>query len=453
MDEAGARTVAAIPQAPPPPSSERERLIATLVDGREPRHFVPFRGGFLKAPEIDVPQEMLLYRVENGRLIAELEEHARAQGQDLTRLASGQETLPVQRLLHGFLVAKASDPRGPILQELGRLAQQTEPLLITADGVMVNGNRRLAAMRELHARDPVRYAGFAHIRAAVLPADAAVADVESLEAALQLAPETKLGYGWINRRLKMRRQLGEMGLPLQAMRDAYRIDDADQFDRELDELALAEAYLADFLGDPGRYSRLADAELLFVGLRQRLAVLKDPLRRVWRLAGFAMIHGRAAVEGPMDRQFPFAEPTPGQLPVLALRRFAEARELLAEGTDASDNEPLPGDVMEGLGVIFADPDRSRTVAPELYAAMEGVRAELQEQGSPQRLLKLLEKLRQSMGQVRPDRLSERQRLFLKSEIAALQAQAAVLLDEKAASGAPRSAAGLGDRLSRLIKGG
>ena len=145
--------------------------------------------------------------------------------------------------------------------------------------------------------------------------------------------------------------------------------------------------------------------------------------------------------------------SPGQLPVLALRRFAEARELLAEATDASDNEPLPGDVMDGLGVIFADPDRSRTVAPELYAAMEGVRAELQEQGSPQRLLKLLEKLRQSMGQVRPDRLSERQRLFLKSEIAALQAQAAVLLDEKAASGAPRSAAGLGDRLSRLIKGG
>ena len=159
----------------------------------------------------------------------------------------------------------------------------------------------------------------------------------------------------------------------------------------------------------------------------------------------------------MDRQFPFAEPTPGQMPVLALRRFAEARELLAEATDMPDAAPLPGDVLESLGVIFADPGHSQAVAPELYAAMESVRAEFQEQGSPQRLLKLLEKLRQSMGQVRPERLSERQRLFLKSEIAALQAQAAVLLGDEAApvqrSHASHRSEGLGDRLSRLINRG
>ncbi len=448
MADAGALKTEDIPAASAPPSADRARQIAALAKGEDAGHFVPYRGGFLQAPVIAAPQELLLYRVENGRLIAELEEHVRAQGHDLAGLAADQETLPVQRLLHGFLADKAKDPKGPILQELRRLAQQTEPLLITAEGVMVNGNRRLAAMRELLTQDPDRYAGFGRVSVAVLPPDAAAADVESVEAALQLAPETKLGYGWINRRLKIRRQRDDIGVPLPVMLEAYRMDDPAQLDRELAELALAEDYLAGFAGAPGRYSLVADAEALFVGLRARLAVLDEPLRRIWRLAGFAMISGRKAVEGPMDRQFPFAEPQPTHMPVLALRRFAEEHDLVATQDDPYETTPLPGDVADSLGVIFADPNHSSELAPELFGLIERLRSEFQEQSSPTRILKLLEKIRHSIGKVQPDKLTDRQRLALRSELAAIQAQAAVLLGDAVDAHPPARRGGLSGLLRR-----
>ena len=158
------------PSAAPIPAEDRARLIAELSSQPMARHAVPWRGGYLKAPVIVLAEGLLVYRLENGRLIAELREQSHKGGADLLASPDGQETLEVQRLLHGLLVTKAGDPQGPILQELERLGTQTEPLLITADGVVVNGNRRLASMRELLARDPARYGAFAEVAAAVLPA-------------------------------------------------------------------------------------------------------------------------------------------------------------------------------------------------------------------------------------------------------------------------------------------
>ncbi|MEI9965510.1 MAG: hypothetical protein WDM92_13385 [Caulobacteraceae bacterium] len=413
----------------PPAEAERRRTIAALAARQPPSQFVPYRGGYLKAPVIELPHDLLVYRVENGRLIAELAEHARAHGEDLASLGARQDSAAVQRLLHDFLAAKARDPRGPVLQELERVAQQTEPLLITEDGVLVNGNRRLAAMRALMRRDPARYAGFASVAAAVLPADADLADIESVEAALQLAPDTKLAYGWINRRLKMRRQCDELGLPVETIVASYRLAGPEQLELEIAELALAEDYLATFCGAPGRYSLVDDAELLFVGLHARLAVLPASLQRLWRLAGFAMIHGRAAIAGPFDRQFPFAPPAPEHIAVWAMRRFAEERGLLAEG-DPDAAGSLDRATRQNLETVLADPARSQEIAPALSVLMERLRSEHQDLASPLRMMRLIEKLRQTMNAVQPDRLDKTQKRRLRVEIAAIEAQAAILLGDR-----------------------
>jgi hypothetical protein len=431
----------------PVTADRRRRRIAELAEGRAPGWFAPFRGGHLKVPVLELPQDLLLYRAENGRLIAELEEHAQSLGLTLAALAEREETAEVQGLLHGFLAAKAADPRGPILQELRRQAQQTEPLLITAEGVLVNGNRRLAAMRELLKQDPQRYASFAQVSAAVLPADASAADVESVEAVLQLAPDTKLAYGWINRRLKLRRQIGQLGLPREAIADAYRLADPAQIDRELAELALADDYLGGFLGEPGRYSLAGDAEGLFAGLCRRLPLLPPELREVWKLAAFSMIAGRAAVGGPFDRHFPFNDPAPEHMPAWALRRFAEERELAPPAQDGDWS--LDAQTLERLTVVFADAGHAAELAPALFTLMERLRADFQEEQaqSPARTLKLLEKLHDALRRMQPERLDDLQRRRLQSELAAVQAQASVLLGEAEPQGPS-----LGLRVARLLRG-
>jgi hypothetical protein len=422
MQQATAPITAALPE------KERRRRLARLSGEPTAGHFVPFRGRYVKAPVVTVGSDMLVYRAENGRLIARLNEKAGNLRKELAELYSGQDTAEVQKLLHDLLVVEAADPRGPIFAELERLELQTEPLLVTAAGVVVNGNRRLAAMRELLHRAPERYAGFAEVAVAILPAEALPADLEFIEATLQMAPETKLAYGWIGRRLKMRRQRDDLGLPVETMRDSYRLEDAAAIDREIQELALAEDYLANYRGAAGQYSLIEDAEALFVGLRERLALLPGSLRPLWRLAGFAMIDGRASVHGPMDRQFPFAPPVPDHLPALALRSFAEDYDLVA--SESGDMSPQ---IQDNLAAILADRGRSSELAPELYRIMERVRGEFQAERLPKRVIKQLGKVRESLSRLEPDKFSGREGRQLRSELAAIQAQAAYLLGEPAES--------------------
>jgi hypothetical protein len=422
---------ATAPIGAPPSAKERRKQIARLGGELAAGHFVPWRGRYVKAPVITLGSDVLVYRVENGRLITQLQEHARRHGEDLASVYARQDTAEVQQLLHALLVAEAGDPRGPILHELERQQLQTEPLLITAEGVVVNGNRRLAAMRELLHRDPARYAGFAEVSAAMLPAEADAADLEYVEAALQMAPETKLAYGWIGRRLKMRRQRDELKLPPEAMCESYRLEDAAEIDREIQDLALAEDYLDGYRDEPGHYSLVGDAEALFVGLRERLSPLPSPLRRLWRLAGFAMIDGRAQVQGPMDRQFPFAPPAPEHLPASTLRALAEDHDLLAPSEAGGELAALGPQAEEKLAAVLADRSRSGELAPEIYRVMERLRAEFQDQRLPKRVIRQLAKARESLSRLEPDRFSGREGRQLRSELAAIQAQAAYLLGERA----------------------
>jgi hypothetical protein len=156
-----------------------------------------------------------------------------------------------------------------------------------------------------------------------------------------------------------------------------------------------------------------------------------------------MIAGRAAVSGPMDRHFPFADPAPEHMPAWALRRFAEEHEL----APANEEGPwsLDAETGERLQAVFADRSRCAELARELFELMERLRAEFQEEQSPARMLKILDKLHDALRRIEPERLSEPQRQRLKSELAAIQAQAAVLLGEDEPAGA-----GLGSRVARLL---
>ncbi len=173
----------------------------------------------------------------------------------------------MQGLQHSFLIDIAREPSAPIYQELVRTIIQTEPLLLTRDGVVVNGNRRLASIRDLYKEDPSRYKSFNRIRTTILPADATTIDIEETEARLQMEPDTKLAYDWLDRRLKLRYQREELGLSVDQLCDAYRIENPTQIDEELTELGMAEDYLNEYRDLPNDYDSLVHCEDFFIGLR------------------------------------------------------------------------------------------------------------------------------------------------------------------------------------------
>lgn len=73
--------------------------------------------------------------------------------------------------------------------------QQTEPLICSNDGIVVNGNRRLCAWRELYYNSKNKYPHFQTVKVAVLP-DSDPQGMYDLEVALQIRSDMKAEYVW-----------------------------------------------------------------------------------------------------------------------------------------------------------------------------------------------------------------------------------------------------------------
>lgn len=75
---------------------------------------------------------------------------------------------------------------------------QKEPGIISPDGILVDGNTRCAALREL---------GIPDIRVGVLPADTSRRDINRVELALQLRRDKRRDYSYINRLIAIEEEL------------------------------------------------------------------------------------------------------------------------------------------------------------------------------------------------------------------------------------------------------
>ncbi|SBO42934.1 hypothetical protein [Cyanobium sp. NIES-981] len=430
------------------PASQRRDRIGAAAATAVRDHWVTLHDGARTVPAALLAQELLVYRVDNGRLLADLEEQHGDDPARLRRLHAEEDHPDTQAMLHGLLLTKAGDARGPILQELRRLAVQTEPLLVEADGVVINGNRRLAAMRSLLAEDPHRYARFHEPLVAILPPEVSRADLEFLEASLQMAPETKLAYGWVERRLKLREQHQRLGLADDWIQEAYRLGDPAQLERELAELALAEAYLETFRGQPRRYSSLGDAESLFAGLTAQLQVLPPRLQAAWRQLGFLLIDQRRELDDGLAKHFPFSAPVAPSLPVEALLRLVQdwglGAEQAADEGDGAATPPvrtLPKAWLRGLARRAAVPTERRRRALAVQELLDTLRVQLRQEQSPQRLFTALRQSRKLLSRLDSDQLTPQERNRLRGELAAIAAQGSQLLAEAHQPGTSRQADG------------
>ncbi|WP_281662839.1 ParB/RepB/Spo0J family partition protein [Paraburkholderia fungorum] len=77
--------------------------------------------------------------------------------------------------------------------------RQQEPAVVTAEGVLINGNRRTAALRSLFKEDA--HLDARYVRCLVLPDDASIGEILDLETELQIARDFKEEYSWINEAL------------------------------------------------------------------------------------------------------------------------------------------------------------------------------------------------------------------------------------------------------------
>ncbi|GAA1179769.1 hypothetical protein F4556_004780 [Kitasatospora gansuensis] len=190
--------------ASPPNAAENAEFVARrlkeAVDGDGPRETVTveWNGRPLHVGVIDVPLRILYYNPATHRI--------RAQMSHDPVLAEGLATQPwadeSQQYLHRLLVGKPAspdetDPEFEALRASLETVDQQEPGLITHEGILVNGNTRAAALRNLNRPS---------IRVGVLPQSFTWDDINAVELALQLRPDKRRDYSYINRLLAMEEQ-------------------------------------------------------------------------------------------------------------------------------------------------------------------------------------------------------------------------------------------------------
>ena len=195
----------------PPPNSAEIR--ATIEDrlrevagagGSKETVTIDWRGQPKHVEVIDLPIDLTYYNPATHRI--------RAQRSHNLALEQGLESDPwsaeSQDYLHFLLCANPSNPSEPdpdleALVESLKEDGQAEPGLVTRDGILVNGNTRRAALKNLGTRS---------IRVGVLPASCTWEDINQVELSLQLRLDKRRDYSYINRMLAYE-ELTAAGVP------------------------------------------------------------------------------------------------------------------------------------------------------------------------------------------------------------------------------------------------
>jgi hypothetical protein len=271
--------------------AEREALIKKALEnpiGSQP--FYDFRSTKFDLPVIRVGIDLPVYRMENFRTYTDQHEYIAKEKRPTNFFASGQEVESVQQVQHDLLARLAkkgvADSVVPVIDVIEKEGQR-EPFLITSSGVMVNGNRRLAAMREL---------GLKHLDVMVLPSDASADEIVDIEASLQGKPETKLEYDWIGDGQLISRLIGMGRTPKQVADQLHRSE--KDIRTSVQALKEADLYLKEWAHAEGEYSRVReDAEQLFKDLPKLLEGKDAKLAQASRVMAWSMFDNREKVPG------------------------------------------------------------------------------------------------------------------------------------------------------------
>jgi hypothetical protein len=156
-------------------------LAAYKADGLIRTETIEYRGVPRDLEVITISPEVPLLNPENSRLRAQLLEHPQH-----SLVATNPESPEAQRVLASLLAGTEK------FEELKRQLvdfKQQEPGIISRDGLLVNGNTRLTAVREL---------GLQGFDVAVLPEDATNEDYFDIEMSLQLRKLVRQDYTFTN---------------------------------------------------------------------------------------------------------------------------------------------------------------------------------------------------------------------------------------------------------------
>jgi hypothetical protein len=236
-----------------------------------------------------VPIGMPKYRLSNGRTASLQQEYL---AQNLHHPAdffkTDPELITVQEVQHELLL-KVVEQEGLLKYFSDARNQQTEHIILDANGFVINGNRRLTAWRKLFYEDLHNYDHLSHIDAIMLP-HCDEKDLDKLEASLQIHRDIKAAYSWDTTANMMVQKMQEHGLSVDEIADIY-----DMKKPEVEELLDMRNYADEYLRSrekENRWSLVSKNEFAFRKIfesRRKMSALPGGKQELFKQAAFVLI--------------------------------------------------------------------------------------------------------------------------------------------------------------------
>ncbi|MGB8190297.1 MAG: hypothetical protein WCF67_00190, partial [Chitinophagaceae bacterium] len=178
---------------------------------------------------------------------------------------------------------------------------QGDALILSHDGYVINGNRRLCAWREKINSDPKKYAPkFSHIDIIILP-PADTKDIDELEARLQVRKDIKAEYTWTSRALMLKNRKASYNYTPEQLSTLYNMSESE-IEELLDMLSYATAYLED-RNKVGQYDTLDKSQYGFKQLHKKRPKIKgEAYKEVFEKLAYCLID--KAEEGRVYESIP-----------------------------------------------------------------------------------------------------------------------------------------------------
>lgn len=280
------------------PAHVREQQVAQLVkDSTKKESFHAYQNREVELPVVWVPEKLPVYRMANFRTRIAQQSYIRREGAAPDFFRQGQENEAPQQQQHELLVKFAEQGRAgsvtPIVDVL-EIEGQQDAILITSTGVVVNGNRRLAAMRFLFDKDSNEYRKFSHVKCLVLPPGITEAEIIEIEIRLQMKQRTELDYEWVNESIAIK-ELRDSGKSIKDLMGLMNKKKAEIEDA-INALVEADLYLTDWLSQPGNYDAILDAEQLFFDIGSSVSAKTGEAQELARRIAWTLVDRRRGLK-------------------------------------------------------------------------------------------------------------------------------------------------------------
>jgi|LWDU01.1.fsa_nt_gi hypothetical protein len=228
---------------------------------------VNIRGEKINLVVYKLPIEILYYNIRNGRFAAEYRNEVKKEGGILSP-EKKEDAKKIQNLLWRLNVNDSEDTYEDILQR-----GQWRPGIITEDGYVIDGNRRMAILSKLFT--DTGNDEFKFIKVGRLPSNIEKTDLWKLEAGLQLGREEIVKYGPMNELLKLEEAKMLEISNEEIVHVLYGFDDVKIIEAKLDILELIKKYLI-HIGKPENFKLTEDKVEHFKELQKIVRAYGSP---------------------------------------------------------------------------------------------------------------------------------------------------------------------------------